>query len=135
MANFQYRVLRNGQRESGALEAATIEDASAVLRAEGCVIVELAPSQGRKRSPAKDDSPSERSDLELKLSTLLIRKNDVEITMRQLASVLKAGVPILNALHAVRRQAPSLLRRAYSSIIDKVRRSYSLRRWSWSAKP
>jgi type IV pilus assembly protein PilC len=128
MARFRYKVLSGGQGESGTVNAADMQGAAAQLRSRGCVILELTEAKGRAAASNRDPSSPERSALELRLSRFLVLRSQVELTMRQLASVLRAGVPILTALSAVGRQAPYLLNRAYASIAEKVRRGYSLKR-------
>ena len=129
MASYRYKVLQGGAQRVGAIQANSLQEASAVLRKEGGVILQLrvASADGRKPTSTKGASSSAFA-LPPVLARLLIQKTQVEITLRQLGSLLTAGIPILTALRAVGEQAPPQLSRVYEEITEKVRRGYPLKR-------
>ncbi len=128
MASFQYKALRDGQRKNGVIAADNLQTASAKLRSEGYVILELVQNKRQTKQSNHSVLNAERPAWEYRLSKVLIFKSQVEITMQQLASVLRSGVPILTALREVGRQSPYFLSRAYAAISEKVRRGHSLER-------
>jgi type II secretory pathway component PulF len=62
------------------------------------------------------------------LNSIFIFSGQIELCLRQFASLLHAGVPILDALTAVGEQAPPQLRKIYLRLAEKVRRGYSMKR-------
>lgn len=102
MAQFLYKIkTRSGTLQTGTREAASSSILSEQLRLEGNVIVEL--SEIRK---AAEKSPINAP--WYSLSWLKpVRSLDIELGLRELAYMLKSGVPIVAALQTVEEQAES----------------------------
>lgn len=128
MAVFQYRALRRGQRIAGTVSADNSSAASARLRSDGYIILDLTEVNKRAKALNKSHVQDKQAAIRDYLLRLFIKKSQIEITLRQLSTILAAGVPILTALHAVAKQAPTLLNRTFTAIADKVRKGYSLER-------
>ena len=125
MANFNYTALENGSRVSGSIEAASQNAARTKLSSAGKVVLKIAESKQKNAGAKTNEGLSFGEKL---LSFFMIRKSSVEISLRQLSSVLAAGVPIMTALGAVGKQAPGMLKKVYSRISQKVRQGYSLKK-------
>jgi len=100
MASFRYKVQQNGSAQVGTIEAGSLQEASAVLRRQGGVILQLRADTAAKRSPAPHrassptaSSSSSTSSLRSVANRVLIFRSQMELTLRQLGSLLGAGVP------------------------------------------
>lgn len=135
MTSFRYKIQHNGSPRTGVIEAGSLQEASALLRRDGGVILQLradtaaaaasASATARGASTAGVEAAPAWRGL---AHRVLIFRSQVELTLRQLSSLLGAGVPILTAIRAVADQAPGLLARVYAGIGEKVRRGYPLQR-------
>ncbi|MDR1484773.1 MAG: type II secretion system F family protein [Planctomycetaceae bacterium] len=122
MSKFQYKINQNGSVKSGFINADSLHLASVELRRQGGVIISL-------REVTSEESSTGFSELLGKLSErIFIFSGQIELCLRQLSSLLHAGVPILDALLAVGGQAPPQLRKIYLRLAEKVRRGYSMKR-------
>jgi type II secretory pathway component PulF len=135
MVAYRYKIRRNGSSQTGILEADSLQDATAQLRRLGGVVLQLRADTAKGRKPASgrsetkaDDANKPAGTLRAVVNRLFILRSQVELTLRQLGSLLSAGVPILTAIRAVTDQAPPLLSRVYGGIGEKVRRGYPLQR-------
>jgi len=132
MASYRYKIQQNGLAQSGTLEANSVQEASAILRRQGGVILQLRAETAKGGRTATRTGAAARSAGGEKwrplANRLLILRSQIELTLRQLGSLLNAGVPVLTALNAVGEQAPTLLSYVYTQIAEKVRRGYSLKR-------
>ncbi|MEK7557305.1 MAG: type II secretion system F family protein [Patescibacteria group bacterium] len=93
MAQFSYKARSNdGQLTRGKLRAPTVERATALLRTHGLTPVDITPLDAGKNVLTRNvfGSPMNRKDLIL--------------FSRQLASMIQAGVPVLEALRAMEHQ-------------------------------
>lgn len=135
MVAFHYKIQRNGTAQTGTLEADSLQEASAQLRRQGGVVLRLRADKSKRKKSASDTSDTEGGEkkkpaisLRAIANRLLIARGQRELTLRQLGSLLTAGVPILTAIRSVGEQAPYLLKHVYDQIAEKVRRGYSLER-------
>jgi len=122
---FDFKALQNGERISGSLEAESRQAAVTELRRRGCAIVSLQPGREGKK---KIEGPEKRDKRDALLAGLLIPKGQREIALRQLASLLHAGVPIMTAFKAVSNQAPKALARVFTRAALKIKQGSSLQR-------
>ncbi|MDR1923446.1 MAG: type II secretion system F family protein [Planctomycetaceae bacterium] len=122
MARFQYKVKVGDTIKSGVLSAESLHLASVELLKQGGVILSL------RAAPAGEVGVYERGNFQIFCERVLIFNSQIELCLRQLASLLRAGVPILDALQAVGEQAPPLLRKVYIRLTEKVKRGYSMKR-------
>ena len=135
MASYQYKIQRNGSPQIGTIEANSVQEASQLLRRDGAVILQLRAASAGHSKPASQRSRTTEANATKNATSLraianrvLILRSQVELTLRQLGSLLTAGVPILSAIRAVGDQAPPLLSHVYARIGDKVQRGYPLKR-------
>lgn len=122
MAVFAYTVqTASGSRRQGVIEADSEQAAAAILRGEGVVIVGIKPSSGKPGEGGKVAGG-------LNLSFLTMRKQHIEQTLRQLGTLLRAGVPILTALSALAAAGPRALRSALENTAASIREGRSFSR-------
>lgn len=121
MPSFEYKVQRNGTIQAGVIDAESLHNASLELRKDGGTILSI--RQG-KATAAKASGSVEASNTE----GLLIPKSQIEMSLRQLSSLLRAGVPIIASLEAVSEQSTARLGRVYRRVTEKVRRGYAMKR-------
>lgn len=121
MAAFQYTVLRDGARREGVIEAESERAAAERLRADGGRVVALSPAP----AGAVSHSSSSPRWVEVIADRLLIRSHSVELTLRQLGSLLRSGVPILTALTALARTSPPRLSLALTRTAGVIREGKS----------
>ncbi|NCC52173.1 MAG: type II secretion system F family protein [Spartobacteria bacterium] len=116
MAAFRYCIVQNGQRRQGVLEAESETDAANRLRRDGANVLSLNAAPSATPSPGSVSRRMERIS-----DRMRIRPQTVEVTLRQLGSLLRSGVPILTALNALARTAPRPLRRALTRTAGVIR--------------
>ncbi|MDR0703863.1 MAG: type II secretion system F family protein [Planctomycetaceae bacterium] len=126
MAKFLYKIKKDASVKTGVINAESLHLASIELRKQSGVILSI------RHIPADESigglGGGKRELLRTLLERLFIFSNQIELCLRQLASLLKAGVPILEALAAVGEQAPPLLKNVYSRLAEKVRHGYSMKK-------
>lgn len=126
MQNFEYTALDKGVRSSGVIQAGSLQEARTKLSSSGKVVLKILQSNNKKFGSASENQTVNTPDKFLQF--ISVRKSSVEISMKQLASVLTAGVPIMTALSAIGNQAPTPLKKIFDKVSAKVRRGYSLKR-------
>ena len=122
MAWFEYIIQVNGARRTGRLSVDSEAQAVAKLREGGALILSLRPGAGstpvfeKLRELATGNAGS-----------LFVRRESIELFFRQLSTLLRAGVPILSALHSLSETGPKALRKPLRRMADSVRsgRSFS----------
>ncbi|MDR1963569.1 MAG: type II secretion system F family protein [Planctomycetaceae bacterium] len=122
MAKFQYKIKKDGSVKTGVINAESLHLASIELRKQGGVILSI------RNAPAGETVSGEHGALRTIMERLFIFISQIELCLRQLASLLKAGVPILEALSAVGEQAPPLLGKIYLRLAEKVKQGYSMKK-------
>ena len=121
---FQYITFENGVRRSGRLEAESPGAAAARLRQDGKVVLELKPAKGT--SAGQDAATGWKKKMLDMLAGILVSKAAVELCLRQLASLIGAGVPILTALRSISDNAPKNLGKMLRLVMEHVRQGQSL---------
>lgn len=114
MPNFAF-VARDeaGQTRTGAIDAATASIVTSQLRTRGWVVVKLE----EELAAASSNSSSG----EWFKNLLGPRSVQVELSLRQLAVMLRGGISLLSAMQTIATQSDNrAIRRAYSSLIDTV---------------
>lgn len=95
MSNFKYEVIdADGKMSKGIIEAASMADASKMLRADGRFISSLAADTGS-------------SVLNMQIGSPRLKVKDLLIICRQLSSLLGAGITIIRALDMLYQQMES----------------------------
>lgn len=117
MAAFQYTASVGGDRRQGVVEANSKQDAAAVLRGQGMMVLSL------KEKPESSSATSSAGNgfVPASLAGMLIRKAEVETALGQLSALLAGGIPIVTALNALASQAPRRLGRVLAAIAARVR--------------
>lgn len=124
MAAFAYKGMRRGQRGEGMVAADSPAAAREKLRAEGWIVLEIKEGAAGGKGVADGDAGM----FERLACRVFISKGQWEQSLRQLASLLHAGVPILTAFNAVSRHAEPLLARVYARVAKKLRQGHALKR-------
>ncbi len=122
---FDYTALKDGSRTSGTIEAESRQAAGKQLRGQGYAILALQPSTGKKKSEKKQEKSGNSQS---RFAGLFVSNSHVEIALHQLASLLRAGVPIVTAFNAISRQASKTLSRIFERVTVKVKQGNSLQR-------
>jgi type II secretory pathway component PulF len=105
--SLRYRaVTRAGTRETGTIDAATPDAATATLRQRGLIVLDVAPAAAR--------APT--------LGGGRVRTGDLAELTRALAALLPAGLPLAKALSVTREIAPASLRPALADVQARVER-------------
>ncbi len=123
MPTFNYRA-KKGPNEvvSGDIEAATLEEALEKLEQEGLLPVhvdEVNPSGAKPQAEEKKERPAPGAGSAPPKKSIFGRIKFSEITIfgRQLASLIKAGVPILRSLWIIREQSENT---RFRDLLDHV---------------
>ncbi|MDR2642142.1 MAG: type II secretion system F family protein [Planctomycetaceae bacterium] len=122
MPKFQYKINQTGSIKNGYITADSLHVASVELRRQGGVIISL------REVTSEETTNGITNNLSKITEHLFIFSSQIELCLRQLSSLLRAGVPILDALLAVGGQASPQLRKIYLRLAEKVRRGYSMKR-------
>ncbi|MDO4571268.1 MAG: type II secretion system F family protein [Planctomycetia bacterium] len=125
MPTFAYKIRKNGRTQVGSIEAESLHAASRQLRQDGGILLQI--RQETSSSASRSSASAAPGALD-GLQRLMISKGQIELSLRQLASLLRAGVPIMTALEAVGTQSSPALGKVYLRIAQKVRLGYSMKR-------
>ncbi|MBW2731423.1 MAG: type II secretion system inner membrane protein GspF [Deltaproteobacteria bacterium] len=123
MASFAYKALDvRGKNVSGVREAESPRALRAVLRKEGVFATEVC--EARKKTVK---GKGLKREMDLKSSFDRVRPQDIAVLTRQLATLLRAGIPLTECLQALLEQATSeKLRRALADVRAKVNEGTAL---------
>ena len=89
MAQFNYKAMDStGKQKKGSVEAQTIDLAKEKLRKEGLSILDI----------------NEYKDIQINLGKKKVKKRDLAVFCKQFGSILRAGVPIIQALDMLAEQ-------------------------------
>lgn len=117
MPVFAYKVLENGVRQRGSISAVNPEEAATKLRTRGAVVLDLQMTTG---GTAVRVTPEARGRVERFLASHASRWLRIEQALFQLSALIRAGVPVAEALPVVADLSPLLLRRALLSTRSRV---------------
>lgn len=111
MTSFEYTALTSsGETVEGRLQAESMEELRWNLLERG-----LQPERVREADPASDSTRFSPGDL------LSPRSVHVELTLRQVAIMLRSGMTLLSAIETIIEQPPSrAIRRVYETIRDRI---------------
>ncbi len=115
MASFKYEIIRpDGKNKKGTVEANTLEQASAELKADGSFIVSL------KAASALD------KDVEIHIGAA-VKPRELSVFCRQFESILNAGVTAIDALDMLSEQTENkTFKTAIQNVRDDVQKGDSL---------
>lgn len=113
MPAFLYKARNTrGEPLSGRLEAASVEAVAVDLMRSGLTPVEIRPERAREESAIRSAWFGEER----------VENTDIMLFARQMASLLKAGVPILRALSSLAESTPH---KRFSTVLDDIREGLS----------
>ncbi len=96
MPTFAYAARdRSGRAQQGSLDAPTPSAVAADLRGRGWVVVQVRPAAARPATETRGGG-----------GWLPVRSSDVEVSLRQIAVMLRSGLTLLSALQTVAEQSP-----------------------------
>ena len=115
MPNFKYEVVdASGRSSKGVIEAATMADASKMLRADGRFIASLEQDNGSSLLTMNVGSPK-------------LKTKDLMIITRQLSSLLSAGITVIRSLDMLYQQMESKKAKAViGSIYESIQSGKTL---------
>lgn len=118
MASFRYRARdTSGSNVSGTITAKSKTEAIGELKKKNLTVVEVNSSGGGKDTAKKGGSKSL-----MRILTGGVKKDEVVVFTRQLATMVGAGIPILEALEIQKDQAESAsFRDVLATVVDSVR--------------
>lgn len=113
MGRFQYQARdSHGDLATGALNAATLEEAGRMLRAQGKFIVRLQPTTDAPAATEKTGAEHQP-----KRSRSAVKREEVIHFTQQLAVMIETGVPISEALECLKMQTQT---HAFAVVLDDV---------------
>jgi len=110
MPIFRYEGMKRRKRVEGFLSAETRRTASSVLRKDHVRVLKLIEFRDHETDPF--DKLLDRPAWERLAQNVLIRGGEAERVLTQIASLLRAGVPIMKTLKLAARLSPYLVRRS-----------------------
>ena len=114
MESFSYKGISAGKYIEGEIEALNQDEASHKLKEQKIIITNLTRSKKKKGTKAKSKGSS------FSLFKKKIKPEDIVIFSKQFATMVKAGLPILNVLQMLRDQ---LENPALKVVIEDIRKS------------
>src|SRR5690606_10271322 len=120
MAVYEYTAFNErGKQTKGLIEAESARSARAKLKQKGIFTTTVTESTSQKQHSAKNIS--------LSFSSQRVSTSTLAITTRQLATLLIAGMPLVEALRALGDQIDHVhLRKVLSEITDEVNEGSTL---------
>jgi len=122
MATFTFTARdTNGRLQQGSLDAPTAAGVVGILRGRGWVVVRVVPRPDSRRSGELTLSSLSPANL------LPVRSVDVEVSLRQMAVMLRSGLTLLSALQTVSEQSPRrAMRRIWQDVSRRIQEGSSL---------
>ena len=115
MEAFTYKGITDGKYVEGDIEALNIDDASFLLKEKKIIITNIIKSKKKK-----SDGKKKKSSFSLFSGKKKVKVEDILIFSKQFATMVKAGLPILNVLGMLRDQIDHP---AMKEIIEDIRKS------------
>ena len=115
MESYTYKGISAGKYIEGEIEALNQDEASHKLKEQKIIITNL--TKGKKKKDAKKDKPKGKG---FSLFKKKIKPEDLVVFSKQFATMVKAGLPILNVLEMLRDQVENP---AMRDVIEDIRRS------------
>ena len=115
MELYVYKGISAGKYIEGEIEALNQDEASHKLKEQKIIITNL--TKGKKKKDAKKDKPKGKG---FSLFKKKVKPEDLVVFSKQFATMVKAGLPILNVLEMLRDQVENP---AMRDVIEDIRRS------------
>ncbi len=122
MSRFNYKVRSgNGELITGVVNAASLEEAGAILRGEGKFVVDLSPAREGAAATSRSSTSSTSSGNAVHGKRMRIRRDDVITFAHQMAVMIDTGVPMSESLHCVADQCINLnFRDVLTDVAERV---------------
>ena len=117
MEAFTYKGISDGKYVDGEIEALNLDEASHKLKEQKIIITNIVRSSKKKKSGEKEKKKGKGSSLFGKKKAKVV---DVLMFSKQFATMVKAGLPILQVLSMLRDQVESP---AMKDVIEDIRKS------------
>ena len=117
MEAFTYKGISDGKYVDGEIEALNLDEASHKLKEQKVIITNIVRSSSKKKTDKKDKKKSKGSSLFGKKKA---KVEDVVMFSKQFATMVKAGLPILQVLAMLRDQIESP---AMKEVVEEIRKS------------
>ena len=117
MEAYTYKVISDGKYVDGEIEALNVDEASHKLKEQKIIITNIVRASKKKKSEDKEKKKGKSSSLFGKKKA---KVEDVLIFSKQFATMVKAGLPILQVLGMLRDQLESP---AMKDVVEDIRKS------------
>ena len=117
MEAFTYKGISDGKYVDGEIEALNLDEASHKLKEQKVIITNIVRSSSKKKTDKKDKKKSKGPSLFGKKKA---KVEDVLMFSKQFATMVKAGLPILQVLAMLRDQIESP---AMKEVVEEIRKS------------
>ena len=117
MEAFTYKGISDGKYVDGEIEALNLDEASHKLKEQKIIITNIVRSSSKKKTDKKEKKKSKGSSLFGKKKA---KVEDVLMFSKQFATMVKAGLPILQVLAMLRDQIESP---AMKDVVEEIRKS------------
>ena len=117
MEAFTYKGISDGKYVDGEIEALNLDEASHKLKEQKIIITNIVRSSSKKKTDKKEKKKSKGSSLFGKKKAKI---EDVLMFSKQFATMVKAGLPILQVLAMLRDQIESP---AMKDVVEEIRKS------------
>ncbi|MBQ4336330.1 MAG: type II secretion system F family protein [Lentisphaeria bacterium] len=108
----------SGKEQKGKIVAATQEEATEILKKQQLFITSLKDADAKKRTAAKKGKGGMSN---ISIGTPVIKKKELVVLTRQLATLLDAGLPLIRSLRTLERQAKNpLVQKVLGATADTV---------------
>ena len=115
MELYTYKGISAGKYREGEIEALNQDEASHKLKEQKIIITNL--TRGKKKKDAKKDKPKGKG---FSLFKKKVKAEDLVVFSKQFATMVKAGLPILNVLEMLRDQVENP---AMRDVVEDIRKS------------
>ena len=115
MELYTYKGISAGKYIEGEIEALNQDEASHKLKEQKIIITNL--TRGKKKKDAKKDKPKGKG---FSLFKKKVKADDLVVFSKQFATMVKAGLPILNVLEMLRDQVENP---AMRDVVEDIRKS------------
>ena len=108
----------SGKEQKGKIVAASAEEATEALKKQQLFITSLKDADAKKRTAAKKGKGGMGN---ISIGTPVIKKKELVVLTRQLATLLDAGLPLIRSLRTLERQAKNpLVQKVLGATADTV---------------
>ena len=115
MESYTYKGISAGKYIEGEIEALNQDEASHKLKEQKIIITNL--TKGKKKKDAEKDKPKGKG---FSLFKKKVKNEDLVVFSKQFATMVKAGLPILNVLEMLRDQVENP---AMRDVVEDIRKS------------